>query len=66
MKKRFFLLLTLVSVLFSTALFAAGDKAVKNEKPFVIPELREWQGATGTFAITPETKIVYGKKDARM
>ena len=63
MRKSFFLLLTAVSLLFSTAMFAANEK---NEKPFVIPELREWLGGEGNFTITPETKIVYKKGDAQM
>ena len=63
MRKSFFLLLTAVSLLFSTAMFAANEK---NEKPFVIPELREWLGGEGKFTITPETKIVYKKGDAQM
>lgn len=29
-----------------------------NEKPFVIPELREWKGGKGEFALTPESRIV--------
>ena len=33
----------------------------KNVKPFVIPELREWVGATGEFTITEATKVVYSK-----
>ena len=32
-----------------------------NEKPFVIPELKEWKGKTGFFKIQPTTKIIYPK-----
>ncbi len=63
MRKSIFLLLTAVSLFFSTAMYAANEK---NEKPFVIPELREWQGAQGSFTLTPATKIVYKKGDAQM
>lgn len=31
----------------------------KNEKPFVVPELREWTGAEGEFHLTKTTAIVY-------
>lgn len=31
----------------------------ENDKPFVIPELREWQGAEGTTAISAKTKVLY-------
>ena len=31
----------------------------ENEKPFVIPELRQWQGADGMVAVSPSTKVVY-------
>ena len=63
MRKSIFLLLTAVNLLFSTAIYAANEK---NEKPFVIPELREWQGSQGCFTLTPATKIVYKKGDAQM
>ena len=44
------------------ALFCAGaSMALKaeNEKPFVIPELRQWQGAEGMASITSKSKVVY-------
>ncbi len=31
----------------------------ENDKPFVIPELREWQGAEGMTAVSTKTKVVY-------
>lgn len=31
----------------------------ENDKPFVIPELRQWQGADGMVAISPSTKVIY-------
>ena len=57
MKKHFSLLLTALLLCLTLQLNAQN----KNEKPFVIPELREWVGATGEFTITKETKIVYPK-----
>ena len=31
--------------------------AVVNDKPFVIPELKEWKGASGTFELSDDTRI---------
>ena len=31
----------------------------ENDKPFVIPELRQWQGADGMVAVSPSTKVIY-------
>lgn len=31
----------------------------QNEKPFVIPELKEWKGGNGTFNLDSQTRIVY-------
>ena len=57
MKNRFSLLLTALLLCFTLQLNAQD----KNAKPFVIPELREWVGATGEFEITEATKVVYSK-----
>ena len=57
MKNRFTLLLTALLLCLTVQLNAQN----KNEKPFVIPELREWTGATGEFEITGATKVVYSK-----
>ena len=57
MKNRFTLLLTALMLCFTLQLNAQD----KNAKPFVIPELREWVGATGEFTITGNTKVVYSK-----
>lgn len=32
-----------------------------NQKPFVIPELKEWKGSTGDFNLTSTSKIIYPK-----
>lgn len=36
------------------------------EKPFVIPELKEWKGAKGTFVPQESTAIVYPKDDIEL
>ena len=44
------------------ALLCAGATTAlkaENEKPFVIPELRQWQGAEGTTAISAKSKVLY-------
>ncbi len=63
MKKYFYLILATLTILLSQAVYAT-DKSAVNEKPFVIPELREWRGGTGTFTIGESTRIVYKKGDA--
>ena len=55
MRNRFALLLTALMLCITLQLNAQN----KNEKPFVIPELREWTGATGEFEITKSTKVLY-------
>ena len=62
MKNKFLFLMTVLLLSMSAQLYAAE----KNKKPFVIPELREWKGATGEFQITSETKIVYPKGNAEI
>ena len=63
MKQR--LLFLAAAIMLLIVLPAVADNT-KNEKPFVIPELREWQGGKGTLTINAETKIVYKKGDAQM
>lgn len=63
MKKKLFLLLAVIGLFITSPIFAASDK---NEKPFVIPELREWKGSTGTIAITSDTRIVYPKNNPEL
>ncbi|MBO7271306.1 MAG: family 20 glycosylhydrolase, partial [Bacteroidaceae bacterium] len=47
--------------------FVAGiNAAPKNVKPFVIPEIREWQGGEGMFNITGKTKIVSPKENEEL
>lgn len=38
---------------------AATALKAENDKPFVIPELRQWQGGDGMVAVGPSTKVVY-------
>ncbi len=45
-------------------LFSANTNATpKNVKPFVVPEIREWQGGIGNFAITKKTRITYSQQE---
>ncbi|WP_316839098.1 family 20 glycosylhydrolase [Pedobacter gandavensis] len=37
-----------------------------NAKPFVIPALREWHGATGNFQLKKKSRIVLAEKDAAL
>ena len=56
MKKKILLVsMAMIMMLIPASLFAA----VKNVKPFVIPEIREWIGSTGMFEITENSKVVY-------
>ena len=61
MKKILFLFIAAISLL-----TVVPATAQKNEKPFVIPELREWKGGVGRFAITAETRIVYPKNNTEL
>ncbi|MBR5192822.1 MAG: family 20 glycosylhydrolase [Bacteroidaceae bacterium] len=38
----------------------------QNAKPFVIPELKEWKGSTGEFALNEQTRIVYPKNQPEL
>ena len=55
-----------LKALLVVAVFAlvAPLQAQVNEKPFVIPELREWKGGKGQFVPGEELRIVYSEKDA--
>lgn len=39
--------------------FASGILKAENDKPFVIPELRHWQGADGMVAVGAKSKVFY-------
>ena len=58
-------------ILFLTALFslAFATPAImyaQNDKPFVVPQLREWEGAEGNFQVTKSTKIVCADKSSEL
>lgn len=38
---------------------AAGTLKAENDKPFVIPELRQWQGGDGMVAVSAKSKVLY-------
>lgn len=46
---------------FCLVMASASVSARENEKPFVIPEIREWKGSTGEFTFSRNTRIVCGK-----
>ena len=54
MNKRFITLLLTVLTLSTVSVLRA-----ENDKPFVIPELRHWQGGDGMMAVGPNTKVIY-------
>ncbi len=54
MLKRIFIL-CLVLLTWGTADILKAE----NEKPFVIPELRHWQGGEGVLAVSADTKVLY-------
>lgn len=55
MKKRMKTLFGLAALLFLTG---PADVQAANEKPFVIPELRQWQGGEGEFVLTSKSRIL--------
>lgn len=59
MKKQYLWLLTATLVL----LPLSEANAKKNDKPFVIPELQEWQGSEGQFVPVATSRVVYTGKD---
>ena len=63
MKNNFLFIVAALMLSFSASAFAT---AIKNEKPFVIPEIREWQGGNGYFTITKKTKVLYPKKQEEL
>lgn len=57
----------ITTILFAIAtLFTLRLSAQTNEKPFVIPELREWKGGKGTFTLTENTRIIYPRNEAEV
>ena len=48
-----------LTTLLTLCIAAVGILKAENDKPFVIPELRQWQGADGMMAVSPSTKVIY-------
>ena len=65
MKTNFYSLLTLCIVMLGLATI---NSTAQNAKPFVIPEIQEWKGAEGTFAISSATNVIAtnGTEDVAM
>lgn len=63
MRNKTILLLSAICLLLMSPISAAAQK---NEKPFVIPELKQWTGSEGVFAITANSKIVYPKNNTEL
>ena len=59
MKNRILFIVATLAMLFSANLNAE----TKNVKPFVVPEIREWEGGIGNFAITKKTRIIYSQQE---
>ena len=49
----------IITCLLSLCVAASGFLKAGNSKPFVIPELRQWQGADGMTTISAKSKVVY-------
>lgn len=59
MTKQIYLFLLITFCLMSVT----NIQAEINQKPFVIPELKEWKGADGDFIPTNTTRITYSEKE---
>lgn len=46
-------------ILLSLLCFVSGILKAENDKPFVIPELRHWEGANGMIAVSTKSKVLY-------
>lgn len=55
----------LLAAMMLLAAGTAGAAAPANTKPFVVPELRQWQGARGEFAPAPSMRIVAATPELR-
>lgn len=63
MRNKLFLLLSVIYFILPLSVTAATEK---NEKPFVIPEIKTWIGGKGDYAITSDTRIVYPAKNPEL
>ena len=55
-------LFTLITIL----CISSGIEAAINPQPFVIPEIKEWKGATGNFTLTEKSRIVCTDKNPEL
>ena len=62
MKNRILFIIAALTLLSSASINALP----KNVKPFVIPEIREWNGGEGFFTITGKTRILFQKDNAEL
>ena len=53
------------SILCLLCLCSYMEVQAENEKPFVIPELKEWKGGEGVFLPDGQMRIVYGSADLK-
>ena len=53
------------SILCLLCLCSYMEVQAENEKPFVIPELKEWKGGEGVFLPDRQMRIVYGSADLK-
>ena len=47
------------------SLFVQMGLYAQNEKPFVIPELKEWKGSEGVFTPSADMRVVYAQEALR-
>ena len=62
MKNRTLFIIATFMLMFTASINATP----KNVKPFVVPEIREWQGGEGLFTITGKTRIVCPKENKEL
>ena len=53
---------SLLAAIFACSFFTATAQEPVHPAPFVIPALREWQGASGTFVLKERLSIVIDPK----
>ena len=58
--------LTILIIICFISLSSILANTKNNEKPFVIPEIKNWEGYTGDFIITNKTKIVCHKNNSEL
>lgn len=58
-------LLTAAIAVALALMHASAATSVRNPKPFVVPEVRQWQGAAGSLSIKPSSRIVIADQSLR-